>query len=365
MWMTEVPRSHPFILLIVGVQYHGEAPSATKSLLTSQIHELLASSAAYVEDLEKEGDSVEKGRSRVWLSYWESPTAYDEWWSSGPVADIWSSLPDDAGVWREKLTLPMSRVQFGTSQERPSGFAHLGRLVPNTTKSGYWGCYRDRIEEATATERLSSSLGTFPKPRKASGEVRRGRVKMDKFPENICVIVEGQDHSEIEEGEREHWVKHFDKPARKWITDVVTSGESGGVLSSRMCCAPSSGLISDRLPTSQFSTLNYNRKVQLLYFLDMECMERVGIQNKGHVALRENFMKSYCPVGPMAKGNLLMWVEMGILKATEIEAEYVGCYDGTGFMAFEDNVGFQESAQSQSWSGYLTKLAASITNFPS
>ena len=43
----------------------------------------------------------------------------------------------------------------------------------------------------------------------------------------------------------------------------------------------------------------------------------------------------------MSKGKLLMWVEMGILKATEIEAEYIGCYDGTGFMAFEGNVGFQ------------------------
>jgi len=359
--MAEVPRSHPFILLIIGVQYHDDTPSASKSLLISQIRELLTTSAAYVEDLEKEGDSVEQGRSRVWLSYWESPKAYDNWWSSSPVTELWSSLPDDAGVWREKLTLPMSRVQLGTSQERPSGFAHLGKLVPNTTKSGYWGCYRDRIEEATPTEPLASSLEAFPKPRKASGEIRKGRVKMENFPDNICVIVEGQDHADIEEREREHWINHFDKPARKWITDVTGSGESGGVLSARLCCAPSSGLISDKFDNSKFTTLDYNRKVQVLYFLDMGYMERVGIQNKGHVALRENFMRSYCPGGPMIKGKLLMWVEMGILKATEIEAEYIGCYDGTGFMAFEENAGFQGPV---SWGGYLTKLASSITNFP-
>ena len=289
--MAEVPRSHPFILLIVGVQYHNDAPTSSKSRLTSQIHALLTGSAAYVEDLEQEGDSVAKGRSRVWLSYWESPTAYDKWWSSAPVKELWDSLPDDAGVWREKLTLPMSRVQFGTSQKRPSGFAHLGKLVPNTTMSGYWGCYRDRIEEAaTSTERLDSSLEAFPKPRKEFREIRKGRVKMDNCPENICVVVEGQDHSEIEEGECEHWIQHFDKPARKWITDVTSSGESGGVLSARLCCAPSSGLISDKFANSDFTTLNYNRKVQVLYFLDMGYMERVGIENKGHVALRENFM---------------------------------------------------------------------------
>ncbi|KAH6721121.1 heme-containing dehydratase protein [Leptodontidium sp. MPI-SDFR-AT-0119] len=361
MYMAEVPRSHPFVFLLLGVQYHGHTPSATTTATISQLETLLKDSAVHIESLEQSGPIPSLGRSRVWLTYWTSPASHDEWWTSAPVQTFWNALPDNAGVWREKLTLPMSRVQLGTNVTSPSGFAHLGKLVPNTTKSGYWGCYRDRIEECTETERLESSLGAFPERGEVKGEVRSGRVRMERFPENICVVVEGQDNSAMESEEREHWMERFDGPARKWIGDVVGAGEEGGVLASMLCCRPESGLLSGESGKKEggFDTLDYNRKVQVLYFLDMGYMERIGKKNRGHVKLRGSFMESYCPAGPMANGKQLMWVEQGVLKSKDIEAEYIGCYDGTGFMAFEGKPGFvvdEKTGDDGSWSRYLKNL---------
>lgn len=54
-----------------------------------------------------------------------------------------------------------------------------------------------------------------------------------------------------------------------------------------------------------------------------------------------------------------MWVEQGVLKSKDIEAEYIGCYDGTGFMAFEGKPGFvvdEKTGDDGSWSRYLKNL---------
>ncbi|KAH7369690.1 heme-containing dehydratase-domain containing protein [Rhexocercosporidium sp. MPI-PUGE-AT-0058] len=245
MYLAELPHSHPFVLLILG------------------------NSAVHIETLEHFGPTAQHGRSRIWLTYWTSPASHDAWWKSSSVQTFWDALPDNAGVWREKLTLHSSRVQLGTNKTFPSGFAHLDVS----------------IEECTSTERLESSLKTFPERGEVSSDIR----------------------------ERKYWLEKFDGPARKWIGDVVGSGEEGGVLSSRLCSKLESGVLNEEVAEGEkeFDTLDYNRKVQVLYFLDLGYMERIGKRNQGHVKLRESFMKSYCPAGQMANGDQLMWVEQG------------------------------------------------------
>jgi hypothetical protein len=80
------------------------------------------------------------------------------------------------------------------------------------------------------------------------------------------------------------------------------------------------------------SSLNYNEKVQLFYFKDLRHMERIGRLNKGHVDLRKRFLEYYGPGGEMASGKICFWVETAVLKADEVECEYIGCVEGTGFM---------------------------------
>lgn len=58
------------------------------------------------------------------------------------------------------------------------------------------------------------------------------------------------------------------------------------------------------------------------------------------MALRRKFMEVYGPGGPMEGGKLVLWVDLGILKGHNMEAEYVGCFEGTGFLAYKDHPEF-------------------------
>jgi hypothetical protein len=334
MWGIELDPDVPIVYSIFGIQYLGEVPDTRQQALIDNFTRLICSSAQHVDNIIQQ-NSI--NQTQIWLGYWSSPTSFKAWWQAAETAQLWNSLPPDAGMWREILTVPRRRTQFGTNKEERYGMAHIGTLTPNTTKSGYWGCYRDRIEEATPANRLDTPLSINLTAAPSSKTVRLGRVLMNKLPDNLCFVVEGQDHSHITADEKDHWFENFDAPVTKWITDIVAAGPEAGVLTSRLCLAPDSGKFRNLDPMP----LNYNRKIQLFYFLDFGHMERLGRRNKGHVGLRSNFMQSYCPVGPMGKlGELLLWVETSILKSEEMECEYIGCLEGTGLMAYDHHVEF-------------------------
>ncbi|EOD46993.1 putative aldoxime dehydratase protein [Neofusicoccum parvum UCRNP2] len=298
------------------------------------------------------------------MSYWKSPNDYQQWWDGEKVSQFWASLPADAGFWREKLSLASTRAMFETNKNTPNGFAHAGSLVDLTEKTGYWGAYRDRLDDATPQDRLTSPLRAVPPPTPRSARVRSGRVVIDRFPDNMCFVVEGQDHAAMGPGERDHWAENFDLLTKSWVSHVVNAGPEAGMVSARLCHAPQSGRVeggSGGTAEDQgwAQAFDFNRKVQILYFLDMSYMERIGKSTKTHVDLRRKFMQSYAPTGPMANGDLLLWVELAVLKAQDVEAEYIGCYEGTGFMAYEEHPSFQKEAVGGFWSPWSMITRAS------
>ncbi|KAL4748892.1 hypothetical protein BDW72DRAFT_195334 [Aspergillus terricola var. indicus] len=333
MWGSKLPTNTPIVLAVFGIQ---RLEANSSNLLIEAFNALITTNAPTIEHLEQDDPTP----TRLWLTYWPSRAAFKTWWKSGPVSSFWSSLPDNAGVYREIMTVPPGRTQHGTNAaEMVSGMANLGSFEDITEKSGYWGCYYDRMTDVTRERRNEVRSAAAKTPSRlssasASGKIIRGRVKLNAghLPDNIAFVVEGQDHSHISSGERSYWFEHFDAPVTSWIMDLVAAGPEHGVLNARLCYEPVGGIYrdADRAPLA----LNYNRKVQLFYFQDMETMERIGRQNKGHVSLRREFMASYAPDGPMGQlpGKLCLWVEASILKSEEIEAEYVGCVDGTGLM---------------------------------
>ncbi|KAF4540722.1 uncharacterized protein LTHEOB_664 [Lasiodiplodia theobromae] len=358
MLRAQIPEAHPFVLSLFGCQYHAESPSPTKAELITTFTNLLkaSSSVAHIESLEQHGALSSPGTSRVWMTYWRTPADFQQWWSSGPVSSFWAALPDDsAGFWRETLQLSHRRSMFETNKPVANGLAHVGQLAPLTEKTGYWGAYRDRLADATPQERLASTMKSgVPPPKPAGGAVRRGRVLMKDFPDNMCLVVEGQDYSAMGPAEREHWRENFDGLTRKWVSHVVNSGPEAGMVSARLCHAPESGVVDgegvDEEAGSEWSpAFGFNRKVQILYFADLSYMERIGKSVKTHVDLRKNFMKSYGPGGAMQVHDLLLWVELSVVKARDVEAEYVGCCDGTGFMAYDYDPAFQDQQGQSSW----------------
>ncbi|KAM0187194.1 hypothetical protein ACHAPA_008195 [Fusarium lateritium] len=342
MFRSRFPTSHHFTISIFGCQYHAETPSAATSKLITNFDNLIKDAAIHVEHLEQNDVP-----SKIWMSYWESPQSFKSWWEKDDMKSFWTSLPDDAGFWRETISLPATRAMYEGTAERQAGFGNCGKLIPLTEKTGYWGAYRSRMTPDFAGDTFSSSLSTIPEPRPFSDKIRHGRVRMTKFPENLCVVVEGQDYSAMEEKERDYWNENFDGLTKQWVTNVVTAGAQKGMVSARACHAfagekslgtTSTG--SNKDTTSKngiFPGLDYIRQAQILFWFDISKMEYLGKWDKGHVKLRRNFMSAYGPGGAMEGGDLFLWVDLGILKSNEIDAEYIGCYDSTGFLGFDDH----------------------------
>jgi hypothetical protein len=345
MWGVSLSAEEPFVYSIFGVQYFDETPDQSRGNLIQRFDDLIRGAAQYIDQVIQDGASiVGEGKTHIWLAYWGSVTDYKAWSTRKDVAQFWGSLPPDAGMWREILTIPSRRTQYGTNKTALSGLGHLGPAVSIADKTGYWGCYRHRIAEAS-TDKLQSPIESYPTVlRLPSRKIRHGRIHMTNFPDNICFVVEGQDHSAITAEEKGHWFEHFDDSVTQWMNDLVSAGPEGGILDSRLCYAAHSGQFRDSVPVA----LNYNRKIQLFYFSDLRSMERIGRQNKGHAALRSNFMESYGPGGPMAdSGEICLWVETSILKSNEIECEYIGCVEGTGFLAYSSYEPFAPTYQAQ------------------
>ncbi|KAK7992956.1 hypothetical protein PG988_001750 [Apiospora saccharicola] len=125
----------------------------------------------------------------------------------------------------------------------------------------------------------------------------------------------------------------------------VTSHETSGPESSDDDDVKSEG---SNGPPSLFPGLDYVRQAQLLFWLDMSYMEHLGRWDKVHIKLRKDFLAAYGPGGAMAGGELLLWVDLGILKGDEMDAEYVGCYEGTGFLAYDHDAAFESRRDAQS-----------------
>ncbi|OJJ42763.1 hypothetical protein ASPZODRAFT_124718 [Penicilliopsis zonata CBS 506.65] len=339
--MLTAKFSQPFVQCLFGCQYHGASPTEQRATIINFFQALLQSSAAHVEILESEDGTRPGFMSKLFLAYWRQETDYQSWWSSEPVTQFWHSLPDDAGFWREKLTLRPSRVLYETNKHIPTGFANVAQIKPLVEKTGYWGSYRDRIEDSTPEDKLESKI-QLAAPPSSDDEIRLGRTTIKHFPDNICFVVEGQDRGSMEHDEKHYWTENFQDISEEWILTAIHGGHEDGIISARLCQGTDSGLFKPE--TDKTNALSYNRTVQVFYFTDMSWMERIGRKYKSHVTLRRRFMEAYGPGGVMENGNILLWVDLGILKGQDMEAEYIGCYDDTGFLAYRERPGFTVEA---------------------
>ena len=238
------------------------------------------------------------------------------------------------------------------------------------------------MTQATPDDKFSSPLPAVPEPKRLSDEIRLGRTRIVKFPDNINFVIEGQDYSAMPPAERMYWKENFDGITKQWVTNVMTAGPAKGMVSGRAChafaCGKQLGASSSDDTTkaatkdnngtttgsgddddavtafvangggSLFPGLDYIRQAQLLFWLDLSYMEYIGKWDKVHVKLRRDFFAAYGPGGVMEGGDLLLWVDVGILKGDEMDAEYVGCYEGTGFMAYDHHAAFESRSDAKS-----------------
>ncbi|KAJ5716756.1 heme-containing dehydratase [Penicillium malachiteum] len=337
MWSVQLSPVEPFVYSIFGLQYHHEIPTKEQAACQERFDNLITNHATHIDRLIQEGPAGSKlHKTFIWLGYWKTRTDYLNWWTSDEVANFWTILSPYAGMWREILMPSATRAQFGTNQPKPSGLGHLGTPTSLGEKSGYWGCYRHRMstsQDDTFTTNIDKEIVQAHHERNDSYceiPIRAGRQFVTNLPDNLCFVVEGQDHSEIADAEKDFWFRNFDQSVERWMKDLVSAGKGSGVLDRKLCYCPKSGIFRE----SDLTALNYNKKVQLFYFKDLRHLEKIGRRNKGHVDLRHRFMAAYGPGGEMDSGKICLWVETTVVKGNEIECEYIGCSEGTGWLAF-------------------------------
>ncbi|KAJ5097187.1 hypothetical protein N7456_007908 [Penicillium angulare] len=334
---VKLSSEEPFVYSIFGLQIPESSDTRAKKALQDEFDALIAPHATYIDRLVQDGCATSNGKTILWLSYWKSQSEYLGWWTSKKVSEFWDNLSPSAGMWREAMTPNASRTQHMTNKNEPIGLGQLGNPISVGNKTGYWGCYRHRMaahSNDTFTSPITHDLKTCSTAQDSSNENKPGRVFLTHFPDNICFVVEGQDHSDITPDEKKYWNDNLESYTTQWMEALFSAGPESGIWGSQMCYASDSGVFRDSTPKA----LNYNKKVQLFYFKDLRHMEKIGRSNKEHVELRSRFMGAYGPGGVLSStGKIVLWVETTVLKNGEIECEYVGCEEGTGWMALAGN----------------------------
>jgi hypothetical protein len=346
-----------FTYALFGVQ-HDELTDNKKQTVLN-LFNLLSGSADRVDHLQDESHEIPRKSplSTTFIAYWKDSSAYDKWRESEAVRNFWANLSDDAGVWREVMTVPKSRYMFAANQYETSGLATMLGLKESSDE-GYWGVYRHRLhdnpdEHTDPADTFTTSLVTMTKAKPdiekkivnlescITDNIRRGRVKLTKVPDNLCFCREGQRQPHFDKDELETWLETLSPYAKSWMNHLNTARNKNGVVSFTMHVGhenpnpaqkkeidPSEDL---SLPTEAVAEAN-----QLMYFLDLAHFEQAGRSFKDHVKLRQKTFNLYGPDGKHSGGKLSLFVELCVLKSGDLDAEYVGCKEGTGLMFLED-----------------------------
>lgn len=336
-YSTDHTSQSPFVHGIFGVQ-HESPPNSSQLHHIDTLNNLIESAADHVECFQERPSNSNMSKSTtLWLSYWRSNNAYLTWWQSTPVQAFWSSLRDDAGVWKEVIRAKPSRCQYGNSQNVATGMAILSSLK-ESDKAGFWGSYRARVPDSEFNS-FESPLKQLPSRRRierARQNIEHGRVKFDGCPNNVCFVREGQYRELIPQRELDIWNRDMEKHAQDWFSSLTTNPEDSGLLSIRICKGPTS------LSTAEgFVSSSNTKSTQIGFFLDLGHLERAARSLKPHLCLRDTFRWHYGPDGKLSEGKSVIWVEMFLLEPGDFEAEYIGCLEGTGFLGYEDHPSFQ------------------------
>ncbi|GAB7356274.1 hypothetical protein MBLNU459_g7083t1 [Dothideomycetes sp. NU459] len=349
-------KEHVFTYGVFGVQ-HGKIVNAEQERTIRILYELLSSSAGRLDHLRDEShgtDSNGTTRSTTFVAYWLDGRSYKQWFESAAVQDFWTNLPDDAGVWREVMTLPTSRYMFAATQDVRWGLASLIDKLRLSNDEGYWGVYRHRIGSATDTftspyitagkaatkkneggpEAKAKIIDIPERPAPSSKpQIRTGRVRLSNPPDNICFVREGQRQPTVSKDELDIWLAKIAPHAKGWIDHLDMQRAKNGVLGFSTHLAHETPETNGP-EASEVTEANASPETnQLAFFLDLAHFELAGRSHRGHVHLRKTVMEVYGPGGPMdGIGKAELFVELCILKADELDVEYIGCVEGTGLM---------------------------------
>jgi hypothetical protein len=82
-----------------------------------------------------------------------------------------------------------------------------------------------------------------------AGIIRPGRTTITDAPDNICFLVEGQDHSLMTPEKKKHWFSEFDELFTDWMVHLDEKSVENSLLDVRMGYVPEHGTFRTAGPT--------------------------------------------------------------------------------------------------------------------
>lgn len=301
-----------FTIGLFGIQH--DVLTVEKKTTIATLYCLLQQSANRLDHLQDESHGLprEGPHSTTFVAYWLRSEDYKSWKNTDSVREFWNELPDDAGVWREVMTVPKSRFMHASSQPVKSAMGHLLELKQSNDE-GYWGVYRHRLaanpdQYTDPDDKFVSPYVTTAKakpdpekriisiPKAQSSAIRSGRVRLTKVPENMLFAREGQRQPNISKDELDTWIDSIAPHARSWMEHLDTEREKTGVISFTTHLGhekPTMRTIAhaknfDPAIDLEMDTEAIAESNQLVYFLDLAHFEQAGRAHRGHVQLRKN-----------------------------------------------------------------------------
>jgi hypothetical protein len=349
-YLANLDGNHVFTIGMFGVQ-HDEKITGKEHLIT-KLYSSLSKSAGHVDYLqdERHGGDHTHNRTTTFVAYWLDTASYKQLTEDDGWKTFWRDLPDDAGVWREIMTVPKSRYMFAANQQQNSCLATMLELKASSDEA-YWGVYRHRLsnnpdEHTDPADNFATQLSSGKikdgkqsidlSTRPDSRDMHKGRVKLANFPDNLLYCREVQAQPDMPKEELETWREKLAPYVASWMNHLDTERNKNGVVSFTFNMSYEKPKPLSDGTTPSLNTHSTGEANQLMYFLDLAHFELAGRSFKDHVTLRKNTFAEYGPDGKhSAGGKLSLAVELAVLKTGDLEAEYIGCREGTGLMLLE------------------------------
>jgi hypothetical protein len=158
-------------------------------------------------------------------------------------------------------------------------------------------------------------------------------VRLANPPDNICFVREIQRKPGVATEELDAWLEQIAPHAQSWITHLDEERNKNGVVafSTHIGRELKESATDENLDTKPVAEAN-----QLAYFLDLAHFELAGRSHRGHIELRKTVMNLYGPGGKLSAGKAVLFVELCVLKSSDLDAEYIGCVEGTSLMYLKD-----------------------------
>jgi aldoxime dehydratase len=315
-WIVSIETpSNQLVIAYFGTQLRGGVNVANHRALAEF---LSAESGPYKVDHGKFTDR--KGHENLLsIAYWEGPTSYEKWLTVSGFAAWWSDprrLREEAGYFREVLTIPTDRIETLFSSPDPVGAATGHRIAGPVLEHNYWGSMRDRIPIAT-TNHLVSRYGEHL-PRLGASETANRFLRVSA-PENLAIIRSGQDWSDCEPGELEIYNQSVRPALVKAMESLRDNPDKSG------CC--DMRFVREREPFEPVA-----RSFGYGLFLSLGHMERWAAFDPEHLAIFKAFIRLVRATD--YNFGLRLWHEVSVIPGAGQVFEYINCHPQTGLLPY-------------------------------